>query len=211
MKKLLMCSFLNRQHSNKVKGSMLLLGIFCLFAVTACAVRTPVPQIPASLVAENLKYENIVFEEFDLARNHRSNVPTAGPLAECMTSSINYLTSKDVFKRVEKATGISSRVEGEGANLYDEPTLVVEASLTFLRIVKGAARFFGGVLVGRSAMKMNVTLTDASTGTVVAQQELVGAPNAYSSAWTFGAADRSLPTKMGYLLGDLILANVSEK
>lgn len=156
MKELLRyCGFLKRQHSNKAKKGVALLGYFCLCALTSCAVRTPVPQMPASLVAENLKYENIVFKEFKLAPNLQSNVPTAGPLAECVTSSIGYLVSKDVFKRVERKAKTSSKVEGDGADSYDEPTLVVEGNLTFLRIVKGAARFFGGVFVGRSAMKMD--------------------------------------------------------
>ncbi len=57
---------------------------------------------------------------------------------------------------------------------------------------------------------MTVKLSDAN-GTVIATQELIGAPNAYASAWSFGSADRNLPQKMGSLLGDFILANVSEK
>ena len=87
------------------------------------------------------------------------------------------------------------------------PTLIVEGDLTYLRIVSGSARFWGGAFAGRSAININIKLTDASTGTVVTQQELVGAPGAMSGVWSGGAADRDLPIKMGYLLGAFILSN----
>jgi len=86
----------------------------------------------------------------------------------------------------------------------------VDATLTSLRIVGGAGRFWGGALAGRSNMNMTVKLTDAN-GSVIAEKELIGAPNALASAWSFGGADRSLSQKMGFLLGDFILNNVSEK
>jgi len=45
----------------------------------------------------------------------------------------------------------------------------------------------------------------------VAEKELVGAPNTFSSEYSQGTTDRNLPTKMGYLVGDYILANVSSR
>ena len=171
-----------------------LLTIF-LLAFMACAVRTPVPQKPIPDVSRNLKYKTIIFKQFTAASDIAK---PAGPLAECEASSIAYLREKNIFEKVEEDKGV-----------YNSSTLVVEANLTFLRIVSSAARVWGGIFPGRSTMKMDVKLSDASTGVVIAKQELVGAPNAYSSAWTFGNADRSLPVKMGWLVGDFILANVS--
>ena len=190
---------------------LLLFAFFTLsiFILTACAVRTPVEQVSLSKVAQNLKYENIIFKEVTLASNLDSNIPTPIPIQQCEMSAISYLSSKGIFKRVEKAAIVDEGEENK--NSYAEPTLFVESELTFLRIVSTAARVWGGVLVGRSAMKMNVKLKDASTGEIVAERELVGAPNAYSSAWTVGNADQTLPMKMGYLLGDFILANVSRR
>ena len=185
--------------------SVLLSGIFSL---TACAVRTPVNQVSVAEVMKNLKYYNIVFKDTTLAPNIESNIPTPIPIYECESTAMNYLNSKGVFERVIKANQVDLN---EKQNPYDKPTLFVESELTFLRIVSTAARFWGGVLVGRSAMKINIKLRDASTGEIVVAQELVGAPNAYSSAWSVGSADQTLPVKMGYLLGDFILANVSGK
>lgn len=195
--------------STKVIRGISLLLLFGIPILTACAVRTPVPQVSLSDVAQNLKYKNVIFKKFTVDPNCDANVPTAGPLLECKSSVIAYLNEKDIFTRVEK---VETKQSGEGyENPYDEPTLFVDANLTFCRIVSGAARFWGGVMVGRSTMIMTVKLTDASTGSLVVEQELVGAPNAYSSAWSFGSTDRSLPTKMGYLLGDFILTNVSDR
>jgi len=58
-------------------------------------------------------------------------------------------------------------------------------------------------------MNIDVKRIDAD-GTVIAQKELTGAPNAFSSAWSFGGVDRSLAQKVGFLLGDFFLKNPSQ-
>jgi len=176
-------------------GAFSFLFLFVILICIACAVRTPIPQTPVSSLSNNLKYKTIIFKKFTVASGIKN---PEGPLAECEASSIAYLREKNIFEKVEEDKGV-----------YNNSTLVVEANLTFLRIVSSAARLWGGIFPGRSTMKMDIKLSDASTGVVIAKQELVGAPNAYSSTWTFGNADRSLPVKMGWLVGDFILANVS--
>ena len=171
--------------------------IACVFVLAACAVRTPINQVAISEVKQHLKYKNVVFRNFTAAPGVKS--PEA-PLIACRRSAVEYLELKNIFKVVEKDNGKS----------YEEPTMFVDVILTNLRIVGGAARFWLGVMVGRSNMNIKVKLTDAD-GLLIAEKELIGAPNAYSSAFSFGSADRSLPEKMGFLLGDFILANVSEK
>jgi hypothetical protein len=182
---------------NKVKMIIFPLSVLFIFALTACAVRTPVKQVSISEVKQNLKYENIIFGDFTVAPGVKS---PEGPLIECRRSAIGYLEMKNIFKRVEKDSGQS----------YDEPTLFVNAILTNLRIVSGAGRFWGGAFAGRSNMNISVKLTDAN-GLLIAEKELIGAPSAFSSTWSFGGADSGLPQKMGFLLGDFILANVSRK
>ena len=181
------------------KGCLLLSFFLTLIflAFSACAVRTTIPEASLSDISRNSKYKTIVFKQF-------TAVPyiaySEGPLAECRANAISYLRSKNVFTNVEDDKGV-----------YDNSTLLVEANLTFLRIVSRAARFWGWWFVGRSTMIMDVKLIDSSTGAVIAKQELVGAPNAGASAWTFGNTDQTLPTKMGWLVGDFILANVSKR
>ncbi|PVX26332.1 MAG: hypothetical protein CW716_06255 [Candidatus Bathyarchaeum sp.] len=181
----------------KMKVNVFIFLVFCVFSFTACAVKTPVKQVSISEVKQNLKYENVVFRSFKAAPNVTA---PEGPLLECRRSAIGYLEMKSVFKRVEKDSGEN----------YDGPTMFVDATLTSLRIVGGAARFFAGAFAGRSNMNMNIKLTDAD-GLVIAERELIGAPNALGSAYSFGGTDRSLPQKMGFLLGDFILSNAAEK
>lgn len=182
---------------NKFKMGIFLVSILCFFSFTACAVRTPVKQASIPEVKEALKYENVIFRVFKATPDVKA---PEGPLSECRTSAIDYLEMKSIFNKVEKDSGKS----------YDGSTMYVDATLTSLRIVSGAGRFWGGALAGRSNMNMNVKLTDAN-GSVIAEKELIGAPSAFSSAWSFGGTDRSLPQKMGFLLGDFILNNVSGK
>jgi hypothetical protein len=185
------------------KSTLILLPLLCVFVLAACSTRTPVQQVSIDDVSQKLKYKNILFGKFVESPNVQANVPTVEPLRQCKSTAISYLSGKNIFNRVEDTKG------GQGSQ-KDGPTLIVEGDLTYLKIVAGAARFWGGAFAGRSAMKINVKLTDASTGTVVTQQELVGAPSAMSGAWSGGGSDSALPAKMGYLLGDFILANVGD-
>jgi hypothetical protein len=160
-------------------------------------VRTPVQTSAPEAVAANLQYQNVVFRTFTAA----PEVPDPdAAMADCLRSAMDQLQMKNVFKRVEKQASVA----------YPEPTLFVDLRLTDLRLVSGAARFWGGALSGRSHMKVMVKLTDAQ-GKMVAEQELFGAPNAYGSAYSFGSSDRELPKNMGVLVGDFVLANTGRK
>lgn len=173
------------------------LAIFCIFTLASCAVKTPVKKVAEGEVKSNLVYENVVFRSFTATANV-TNPETA--IIDCMNSSMDYLAMKNLFRRIEKGSDKS----------FDEPTLLVDVTLTDLRIVSGASRFWLGIMTGRSHMKILAKLTDAN-GTLIAEQELFGAPNAYGAAYTFGSSDRNLPKNMGILLGDFILTNVSRK
>jgi hypothetical protein len=184
------------QHPART-GLALLLTVSALFALTACAVKTPVQQVPTEVVATNLQYQNVVFRTFTAAPEVQN--PDAAIL-DCMRSAMDHLQTKNIFKRVENQATAS----------YAEPTMFVDLRLTDLRLVSGTARFWGGVMSGRSHMKVMVKLTDAR-GAVVAEQELFGAPNAYGSAYSLGSSDRELPKNMGILVGDFVLANAGKK
>ncbi len=187
--------FFNRQKS------IIFLAIFCVFVLTACSTKTAVAPISIEAVKQNMKYENILFSDFINSPSVQANVPTAGPISDCKSTAKVYLSGKNIFNSVENT-------ERKQVNRDEGPTLIVNGELTYLKIVSGAARFWGGALAGRSCMKIKILLTDASTGSIVAQKELLGAPGAMSGAWTVGGADRALPSKMGYLVGDFILENV---
>jgi len=171
--------------------------VMCIMVLSACAKRTDVQQIPIDQVRANLKYKNIIFRNF--TANPGVKAPE-GPMVECRQSAINYLEFKHIYNKVEKDSGNSCK----GSTMY------VDLNVTNLRIVSGAARFWAGAMAGRSNMNIDVNLMDEN-GTVIVQKELIGAPNAFSSSFTFANADYSLPQKMGFLLGDFILAHSTGK
>ena len=174
-----------------------MLTIMTVLGLTACAVSTPVQTASPEAAAGNRQYQNIVFRSFTAD----PAVPNAdAAILDCQRSTMDLLQVKNVYKRVEKQT----------PTVYPEPTLFVDQRLTALRIVSGTTRIWTGVLSGRSHIKVMVKLTDAQ-GTVVAEQELFGAPNAWGSAYSFGSSDRELPKNMGILVGDFILTTTGRK
>ncbi|MCI0587007.1 MAG: DUF4410 domain-containing protein [Planctomycetes bacterium] len=166
-----------------------------LFA--GCAVRTPVPQVDVNALRGNLAFEEVWFRDFTSA----PDIPNAtSALGLCEGSCRAHLASQGLFRQVARHPGSSS---AGGA--------VVDVHLQALRIVGGAARFWGGALAGRSHMKVHAKLTDSATGGVIAEEDLMGAPNVYGSAYSGGAADRALPEAMGRLLGDWILSHAGRR
>jgi hypothetical protein len=186
-------------HDRQAQKTSCALGLVAaiLLALTACAVKTPVQTATPDAVAANPQYQNIVFRSFT-AMPEVPNPDAA--MAECLRSAMDHLQMKNVFKRVEK----------QAAAAYPEPALFVDLRLIDLRLVSSTARTWGGAFAGRSYIKVLVKLTDAQ-GKAVAEQELFGAPNAWGSAYSFGSSDRALPTNMGILVGDFVLANTGRK
>jgi|WetSurMetagenome_2_1015567.scaffolds.fasta_scaffold15110_6 hypothetical protein len=207
------CGFLRAPRTRVA----ILVALSALFAFTACARRSavqkpaaapaaapapkPLPAPPAATAPAaapaNVQYENVVFRPFTAAPAVQN--PDAA-MQDCMRSAMDQLQRKNVFRLVEM----------QGTASYTEPTLFVDLQLTDLRLVSGATRFWTGALSGRSYMKIMAKLTDAG-GAVVAEQELFGAPNALGSAYSFGGSDRELPSNMGKLVSEFVLANAGRK
>ena len=64
--------------------------------------------------------------------------------------------------------------------------VIVDAHVMTLRIVGGAARFWGGAMAGSSSMSVRVRLTDGATGAVIAEKIIDSSTN------PMGAARRQL-------------------
>lgn len=164
-----------------------------LFALLlwACAVRTPVEQIAAPKDPGALKDIQVVFRTFNPGPFEQKG-PTAMSL--CKATAKQYLQSKPLFASVEDDLGKN----------YNGRTKFVDTHLLDLRLTQTAGRVFLGPFMGRSHMKIAVTISDQN-GKSVAQKELLGAPNAMASTYSFGGTDRRLPMYMGQLLGDYII------
>jgi hypothetical protein len=73
-----------------------------------------------------------------------------------------------------------------------------------MRIVGGAARFWGGAFAGKSNMVVELKMTDAASGMIVHEKVLSTANNPFAAAWVMGSSDRSLPADMGRMISDYI-------
>lgn len=182
----------------RTKGGVLLIAVLYALLLPACARRTEVKKVSLDELVGNLKYENVIFKKFDTYTDISSN-PDA--LDQCQESAMQYLYQTGIFKRVER----------ESSHSYEEPCILVEGTLTQMRIVSTKRRIFTGIFSGRSYMSMKVRLIDSKTGAVIATKELEGAPASLGSTYSFGHSDRHLPEHMGILLGEYILGNVGEK
>lgn len=140
------------------------------------------------------RYSKLVFRGFTADSQISTDYPTA--LSECESAAMAAVISKNLFGAVEK--------KKDGVKYND--ALLVNGSVVGMRIVSGAARFWAGPMAGTSDMRVQLTLTDAATGTVVREKLLSTANNPWGAAWTYGSSDRSLPTDMGRIIAEYIAA-----
>jgi hypothetical protein len=151
------------------------------------------PYTPARVatVTQNLKYHKVIIHPFAVDKS--VDDPATAP-ADCERSAVDYLGQKKIFASVLETTGPAP----------DADTLVVDTTVESLRIVGGAARFWGGAFAGSSHMSLLVDTHDAS-GAAVGQRVVANDNNAMGAAWSFGASDRGLPGDMGLLVADAII------
>ena len=87
------------------------------------------------------------------------------------------------LKRIEKGEEFSS----SGAR-----TLRITPYIKEVKFIGGGARFWAGAMAGSSAILMQTTYEDSSTGKTIGDPEFYRAPGAYSGAWTMGAMDNRM-------------------
>lgn len=144
------------------------------------------------------KFEVVLLQKVDIDSKLEADYPTAAE--EYRSSLMTDLREKKRFKEVLADESNA----GQGG-------LIVKSKVTSLRIVSGAARFWGGAFAGSSDMSIEVKLVDSKTGNVLREKVLSSANNPYAAAWVFGSSDRSLPYDMGKIVSAYILTVVPEK
>jgi len=143
---------------------------------------------------ESLKanYDNIIVRSFESDAQVQIDYPYA--LISCKESIISQLNGKKTYKQVTD----------EIDKIYYGKTVIVDMTIVDMRIASGAARFWGGALIGNSFMDVLLELRDAGTEEVVHQKVLSTSNNAWGAAYSFGSSDRSLPSDLGTLIGEYI-------
>lgn len=170
-------------------------GVLCTVLANGCR-SAPVKYTPEVLSALKTKLSGkaVVVRGYTAEPGIEQ---AAGPTASCREATMAFLQEKGVFGQV------LAEPPGDMRNV-----ITVDAHVTNLRIVGGAARFWGGAFAGKSEMSVRVRLTDGSTGAVILERVIDSTTNAMGAAWSGGASDRSLPYDMGGIIGELVIDTV---
>ncbi|MCX7089488.1 MAG: hypothetical protein NTV00_15735 [Methylococcales bacterium] len=75
-------------------------------------------------------------------------------------------------------------------------TLIIEPHIEKMKAVSGAARLWGGVLAGSSAVILKVSYIDATSKNVIAAPSFYQHANAWGAAYSNGKHDRSMFTRI---------------
>ena len=166
--------------------------LICCALLVACSVRTPIEVVKPPENPEILKSADLLLRNFSVKPGLANGTATINHVKH---AAKDYLIAKDLFKSVAEA----------GNQNTEPPLLTVDVQLTDVRIVRTGVRVLTGFFAGRSHIKMVASIIDKD-GKQIAQKELFGAPNSLTSSLSYGQNDRSLPARMGYLLGDYVIS-----
>ena len=89
-------------------------------------------------------------------------------------------------------------------------TLIIEPRVRELKFVSGANRVLAGAMAGSSAVRITVKLTDKSSGRVIAEPEFYQRAAAYGAAYTFGAMDNSMLSRISTVVEEYLLRNYNQ-
>jgi hypothetical protein len=80
----------------------------------------------------------------------------------------------------------------EASNSSGQTGLLIEPLILEIKFIGGAARFWAGALAGSSAVLMEVTFRNLSTGNVVGKPQFYRAANAFAGGFTMGGTDNAM-------------------
>jgi hypothetical protein len=150
----------------------------------------------------SVAYDNIVLNPLQASPQFFSDYPDLS--IQFQIGVLSQLKGKKIFKRVES-------VEAKDALAgFNGDTLIVDTTVTDMRIVSTGARIWVGAFAGSSYMNIYVKLTDASTQKVVLEKIVTTLNNAFASAWAMGS-ENSIPMDMGKIIGEYLATIVPSK
>lgn len=174
------------------------LGVLLILVLLAsCGGKQSAPEqeeAPAPVQKLAKKYDTILFAPFTIKEELAKDYPQAA--SELQHSAMTTLQMEKSFKKVDTASA-------------DAPTdgkmLVVKANIIEMRIVSGAARFWGGAMAGSSGVELELRLVDGGTNKVVREEKISSWNNAWGASWTGGSTDNSLVDDMGKITAQYIV------
>lgn len=86
-------------------------------------------------------------------------------------------------------------------------TLVVTPRIAEVKFINVTSRVWAGPMAGSSAVVLKATLTEKETGKVIAEPVFYARAEAWGGAFTFGASDNLMLTRVANRLTDYLEAN----
>lgn len=167
-----------------------------MISLYACGGQEAQPEQPVVKITKlSKKYTKVVIYPFTTTAEIAKDYPDA--TTELMSSMMTSLQMKGAFQSVKVANKDQK---------LDRNTLALKADITNLRIVSGAARFFGGVFAGSSGVDVKLTMIDGKTKKVLRDEPMNSSNNAWAASYSSGSTDKSLISDMGNILAGYIMA-----
>ncbi len=138
------------------------------------------------------RFSDILVNDIKATDVIKTDYPAA--LSDLESSLIAHLRSKKAYARVVHNPGAAPA----------QSALLVNLTITDMRIPSAGARFWGGPLAGSSYMNIDLELVDAASGESLRKETISSTNSAMAASWNFGASDRSLPSDMGVIIGEYI-------
>ncbi len=151
------------------------------------------------LTRDDMRYQAVRVEPFTVAAKGVKEKAPEGYLRKAQDTCVRVLIRSGLFDAV---------TEGPAEDASD-PTLVVRAELTALKIVGSGQQQWLGALVGRSEMKVRVTLADAQTSKVLKTIQVEQDDETAVGPWSLGATDRSLAAEVGTRIAEQAAAGAA--
>jgi ABC-type uncharacterized transport system permease subunit len=153
--------------------------------ITGCAthISKPAKEIMPTKVRFG-EFENVEMKSIGISEKFASAAANQKALKKI--DEILFRDIKMVFpsmKRVETGEDFSST----GGRILQITPFVKE-----IKFIGGAARFWVGAMAGSSAVLMQVTYRDSSTGEIIADPEFLRTAGAHAGAWSMGRADNKM-------------------
>jgi len=98
----------------------------------------------------------------------------------------------------------------EAWNKNSGKTLIVEPNIAQIRFVSGNARFWGGALAGNSRILLSIKFIEKETGKLIANPVFYQRANGYAAAWSFGAHDKSMLSRVVTKMHEYLNVNYTQ-
>ena len=159
------------------------MAVFLLMTGCATHISKPAKEIMPTKVRFG-EFKNVEMKSVGISEEFASAAANQKALKKI--DEILFRDMKMIFPSLKRVEG------GKDFSSTCGRTLQITPFVKEIKFIGGAARFWVGAMAGSSAVLMQATYRDSSTGEIIADPEFFRKAGAYSGAWSIGAADNKM-------------------